>query len=351
MAMPPASELAPMPRTFLASDQTAKSRLPAPPDGFELAERTILVLGSPRSGTTWLAKLLDSHPDVLYRHEPDEVLPPVVGADPRVQLCAWIDERSLRVAATSPSFPKSWMPPPLAILRIGMAQGLKGLSRVIDRRLIGAMIAVPDLIPTKHRPSVRPVIKLVDWDASVTLQAIPQCHALFILRHPCGQIASAMRGAEQKRFESRPDDSLGPVGEHSASVLAAAHGIDAAAFRALPTAARFAWTWRSFNEPALTRMASIPNARLVLYEDLCAAPEEVTRELFRFVGLGWHAQTEAFITRSTQDDHETDYYAVFRSTNAVAQRWRQTMTRADQEAVCMVVKDSPVAHHWPDLRG
>jgi LPS sulfotransferase NodH len=28
----------------------------------------ILILGAPRSGTTWLAKIIDSHPDVLYRH-------------------------------------------------------------------------------------------------------------------------------------------------------------------------------------------------------------------------------------------------------------------------------------------
>ena len=31
----------------------------------------ILVVGLARSGTTWLAKMLDSHPATLYRHEPD----------------------------------------------------------------------------------------------------------------------------------------------------------------------------------------------------------------------------------------------------------------------------------------
>src|SRR5229473_3034366 len=31
----------------------------------------ILIFGLPRSGTTWLAKLFDSHPLTLYRHEPD----------------------------------------------------------------------------------------------------------------------------------------------------------------------------------------------------------------------------------------------------------------------------------------
>lgn len=36
-------------------------------------ERIVLILGAPRSGTSWLAKMFDSHPDVLYRHEPDTV--------------------------------------------------------------------------------------------------------------------------------------------------------------------------------------------------------------------------------------------------------------------------------------
>ena len=34
----------------------------------------VFIVGTARSGTTFLAKLLDSHPDVLYRHEPDSVL-------------------------------------------------------------------------------------------------------------------------------------------------------------------------------------------------------------------------------------------------------------------------------------
>ena len=31
----------------------------------------ILLFGQPRSGTTWIGKIFDSHPDTLYRHEPD----------------------------------------------------------------------------------------------------------------------------------------------------------------------------------------------------------------------------------------------------------------------------------------
>src|SRR5215472_7584402 len=41
----------------------------------DLASRAVLLLGAPRSGTTWLGKIFDSHPNVLYRNEPDTELP------------------------------------------------------------------------------------------------------------------------------------------------------------------------------------------------------------------------------------------------------------------------------------
>ena len=37
----------------------------------QVEDGTILVFGMPRSGTTWLGKIFDSHTQTLYRHEPD----------------------------------------------------------------------------------------------------------------------------------------------------------------------------------------------------------------------------------------------------------------------------------------
>ena len=37
----------------------------------EISTRCVLVAGAGRSGTTWLGKLLDASPNVLYKHEPD----------------------------------------------------------------------------------------------------------------------------------------------------------------------------------------------------------------------------------------------------------------------------------------
>ncbi len=87
--------LAPVP---LAQAPLAPSALAAP----------ILVVGAPRSGTTWLAKIIDSHPDVLYRHEPDEVLPPPVPLT-EAAVPPWLlagPPAALPVASKRPFFPE-----------------------------------------------------------------------------------------------------------------------------------------------------------------------------------------------------------------------------------------------------
>src|SRR5580692_5237881 len=88
------------------------------------ADRVILILGSPRSGTTWLAKIFDSHPDILYRHEPDELTLPEPGLDPAEQVRQWLRQRGLRAAAKRPDFSKSWRPTLLNHVRRGMLVSL-----------------------------------------------------------------------------------------------------------------------------------------------------------------------------------------------------------------------------------
>jgi hypothetical protein len=311
----------------------------------QLAKSAILVLGSPRSGTTWLAKIFDSHPEVLYRHEPDELSQVNPGREPAEQVAEWLRERGLRAAAKRPSFRKSWRPAPLDLMRRAMGAGLALARRVKPENNIG----LPDMIMPGRWRLVRPVIKLVNWDASSVAGTMPDTRCVIILRHPCGQVASVMAGLAAKRFlrsEGRSDLLLGLT---VASNWAGRHGVDQATFGALSDAAKLAWTWRAFNEPAVEGLRDLPNARIVIYEDLCRRPKGASRELFAFAGLGWAPSTEAFLTSSTQLDRPTDYFDVFRDTEVVADRWRQTMSQADQEAVRRVLCSSVLAGWWPDL--
>jgi hypothetical protein len=158
-----------------------------------------------------------------------------------------------------------------------------------------------------------------------------------------------MRGNRERRFDLKAEGTDMPFDEVRTIRFAGSFGVGGADFEALPPAAKYAWSWRAFNEPACSALAPRPNVLVVLYEALCAEPEAQARRILAFAGLDWNRQTEDFVARSTAHQGEAGYYAIFRNAVAAAEAWRTTMVPADQEAVRCVASASPLARFWPDL--
>lgn len=316
--------------------------------------RPILILGAPCSGTTWLGKIFDSHPNVLYRHEPDyrhPARPSVTGEALRAELANWISWRDLRTAGKRPFFRKSWQSAPAFVLRDMLSAALAAGACLPAVGSSFERARLPDFVAIDRARGLRPVLKSITWchGAAAFAHALPESRTVLILRHPCGQVASVMRGARHRRFSLREAGTDMPYDEAQTMEFAGSRGVGNAAFQALPNAAKYAWSWLAFNEAALDALAGQPNACTVLYEDLCARPEPMTRELFAFAGLIWNPQTEAFLARSTSYTGRGGYYGVFQDTISVAERWRGTMVPEDQAAVRAVVQHSRLARLWPDL--
>ena len=311
----------------------------------------ILVLGAPRSGTTWLAKIVDSHPDVLYRHEPDETLPssgPLTGDMLPALLSRWVGDRGARTVTKRPFFPKSWQSAGARRARAVFAAAVSTASRLPAPMNALTRVQIPDLM---RCPAPRVAIKSVRWSggAAILARTLPGSRTVFILRHPCGQVASVIRGNSRRRFDLKTEGTDMPFDEAAAIQFAAAHGVDGPAFQALPDAAKYAWSWRAFNEPAYAALATQSNVHVVLYESLCARPEAFARRILAFAGLDWNRQTADFVARSAAHQGEAGYYTVFRNAVAAAEAWRRTMPQADQAATRRVVAASPLARFWPDL--
>ena len=137
-------------------------------------ERVVLLFGLPRSGTTWLAKVFDSHPDVLYRHEPDTVrrgdhLPdwpdefpdPTALAAARAYLDLLFTARTLKTSGSRPFFRKSYHGPLAHALRTTLIHGLRAADGISRGRFPARALPIPDLIGGKDLARITLVLKSV----------------------------------------------------------------------------------------------------------------------------------------------------------------------------------------------
>ncbi|HVC62924.1 MAG TPA: sulfotransferase [Acetobacteraceae bacterium] len=323
------------------------------------ADRVILVLGAPRSGTSWLAKIFDSHPEVLYRHEPDTVLRdydlpwmcppeqvPAYRDAARDYLRRLFDTATLKTAGSLPIFPKRHHGAVAAQLRAGMIYGLRAIEQVPGARRLVRGVPIPDLFDVAAYPALRLVLKSVSSRGRARLfaEAMPGMKTIFILRDPWGQVASMLRGAALGKFEVEV-----PVQELLTTEQARRYGLTPERFAALPSVEQFAWNWAILNEKAIDDLAGIDGVKVLRYHALCDSPLVEARALFAFAGLDWNRQTEDFVRRSTTFNGRDRYYQVFKNTQAAMNRWREELKPEDQRRIQAVVRETSLAPLCPEL--
>jgi hypothetical protein len=316
----------------------------------------ISVIGLPRSGTSWLGKVFDSHPDTEYRHEPDKhvrsvevpgILPlaelPAREAALRSFVGAVLASRHPDVVGKRPHFAKRHRGRARAALRSTLAAAAKCLPEPIRSEL-----SIPELI---SRPTASPrlVWKSINGVGRIGALAtlLPQARFLLLCRHPGGQIASILRGVATGKLPALPADSGdGQLATLVSSDHGRRHGLAVDGLRELGVVERMTWRWVLFMEKALEEIELLPNCRLVSYEALCASPVPLAREVFRFAGLGWEPQSERFVLESSSARPSGGFFGVHRQSPQVAGRWRSELEPAQVEAVTEVLSRSRLHVLW-----
>jgi hypothetical protein len=204
----------------------------------------------------------------------------------------------------------------------------------------------------EEREHIRLAVKSIEslGRAGVFATAVPEARIVHIVRHPCGYVASVLRGEQQKRFghnEAASDFELYRMACETPQ--AGRYGLTLEKFRSMPAAERLAWRWVIYNEKAADELSGNPRAMTLYYEELCARPPEIARALFQFVELDWHSQSQQFVASSTSDSR-SDYYSVFKNPLESAWRWRNELGPAEAERVLAVVAHSPVARSYLEPR-
>lgn len=305
----------------------------------------VLILGSGRSGTTWLGKLFDSHPDVLYLHEPDAGpwrgdLPEFPGAEEiadlvpetRTHLHRIRSNRAPSVVGVPPHFPKSFR----GDFQYGAYRtvlfGAKAAVRLSGRRWHGPQ--VPLFVSGNHQPV--PVIKSVSaiCRAPLYLAADEDVKIIHVIRHVNGRLASLKRGIAAGIMNPDPQlDELFALPE------AGLYPFTKEEMTSRPLLEQLAWSWMVQNDKLVTDTKGNDRLRIVIYEELCRAPADMLKSLFAFAGLKESEQAAGFLAGLEAAPKEGGSYhgVALQSPLASVDRWRQDLTESEQTAIHHIV--------------
>ncbi len=322
----------------------------------------VLLFGMPRSGTTWIGKIFDSHPATLYRHEPDSYLPlrdlPLLISGRGDSYCGEITgyverlrECRMPVVTTKlPLFPKHYL-----------SRG----GYLMYRASVYLSIAVRRITPGLGSPTFNPLGRggehgpCLVWKSVESLgrlaairSCLGNCRAIHIVRHPCGFVSSILRGESQERFFShvRASEGYRVFAKLLATETGRSYGLTMERLKGMEPVERLAWRWVLFNEHALRESSDDPACMVLRYEDLCRDPVGVSRRMLRFAGLEWHSQTARFLRSSTAAGDDS-YYGVIRDPLQAAFRWRESLSAAQIEAIQRIVGESRIAALYDDIYG
>jgi hypothetical protein len=307
----------------------------------------IFVFGSARSGSTWLAKIFDSHPDLLYLHEPDisdrgvDLLPhwfenapsPAIVERASQYLRRLEKIRNARTIGTDPFFRKSYRGGAAEVTHLSLVYGAKALER-LGMGQVANSFHIPDLTAANQAP--RLVVKSVSalGRAEAFLAAEKSMSPILLVRHPCGFVSSMLRGA--RRGVISRAERFGRLANTRSAVRL---GLNRAVLIESDDVAFLAWTWMVSNAEAHSAVQHAKGS-ILSYDKIAADPLQHIRALFEKLQLGWPNQTEKFIRQSQQS--EGDYYSVFRDSREASERWRNELDARAIDKIRGIVDRDPL---------
>jgi len=309
----------------------------------------VFIMGLPRSGTTWVAKALDSHPNTYYLHEPDisfrpwSILPewPQAPYDDALlkaagDYCAALESAATpRTTGKGPLFAKSYLSSRDTLFRnIALATGR------------AAPLPRP---PESAARNIQLVMKSVSNFSRLNLfaNASPKTRHIVLIRHPLGQVDSMLRGVKDGRFYDTEIKFQWLLRSPHAAEL----GLDEEALVGSSLGERLAWLWAINTHTVAQNMAE--NTKLVSHDRLCRSPSLIFSDIFPYANLDVHPQCVSFLqksaTKSGSIAKSNGYFGVYRDSQKETDKWRRNFTAVEQRRLWDIVSRSAMVAMFPDF--
>ncbi len=302
-----------------------------------------LLVGMPRSGTTWLAKGIDRHKNTVYFHEPDsEIKIQVPHLTEESEITNYIDtvktylptiadNRALKVIGRLPFYPKE----KLSALALNLNRAKVYYAKVANKLFKNVNIKHASVYFPKNKDNLY-FWKSIESPARLNTlaKANPQMPIAYVVRHPCGVINSELRGISSQKFDSELAifNALGLMKELVESTTGKKLGFSMEQFKAMNPAQRLAVRWLVYNEKALDDIEQNPNIKLFIYEDICEKPQAGFEALYQHLNITNNGEIEEYVKETTTSE-ESAYYSINKDPLQSALKWRKQLSAEDQLAI------------------
>lgn len=321
-----------------------------PNEAVPASRRLMAIFSTPRAGSTWLGAIAASHPEVAYRFEPFSRITKMSAAH-RDEIHRLVetgfDDAALERLYTLllPAHPETDKPPTFPKRYATLALRGKAALWPLARKLrLGAGL-YRRLYTPRGTPRIvwKEVGRVPILESLATTVRLP---LLYLLRHPCAVVSSLIVGQQHQLMPTGRSSVLEPILSRHDTQLADRY---VPQLDALTNAEKEALLWRVDVERAITALANCPTARIIIYEDLCTRPEQVTATMFQHFGLDDHEQVRAFVHQSVHppatgqrrtDRWSNAYFTIYRDPITSRDKWKTTINSKDRDAVMRVVGDS-----------
>ena len=308
------------------------------------------IVGMPRSGTTWVSKIVDSSPAVAYFHEPDRVrriqcIPYVTNSADYMLWSSVIrefvdgipDSVTARVWLKQPTFSKDIHGSILAKLqRIGFESRLR-----LDQMLAAVgVVCCGRSLPNLYKDTVFSLWKSVDQTGNIgcILRAVPEQKLLHVVRHPCGFVDSQLRGVRGNYLKTKVPlfDDPGVFDFVTKTSFATKIGLRSIDWLEMQRVERLSYIWLCLNEQAAIDGEGQKNYFQLCFDDLCRDTESIAPKIFDFFELPFGEQSSKFISESTRSE-SSSYYSVKRDSKSVPGMWEKNLAKNDIDSVLKVL--------------
>jgi hypothetical protein len=311
--------------------------------------RIILLLGSGRSGTTWLANILNTHPGVVYTHEPftrlydrPEVRPLVdeikatgsLGAGGRSRLMSEFIKADADTRRP-PFFAKSFRTAPTWLMYALWA----GANKSAHLRPLYTKLGSPG---RGSRPEL--LIKEVDWAAHArSIVSALDPVLIVIFRHPCAVAASQLRG---ERLGLMQRDIRAEWLTHFGSSCAEL-GIAPRDVERMNDCEFLGLRWLLTNLAYVDLIRADDASYCLTHEALCGDPLTEARRLFEFLDWERGPATRRFINQSTRAEGASvgpalemkqSYFGIVRDPIQARDSWKDRLKPDEVEAILSVIR-------------